>query len=233
LIFSDYMRPAIRLAALMGLPVKYVFTHDSIFLGEDGPTHQPIEHLASLRVIPNLTVIRPCDANETAEAWRFALQQTEGPVAIALTRQGLPILDRNEYASADGLHRGGYFLNKDESNKPDFILMSNGSEIHIALEAAIKLKEKNIFARVISIPSWELFDKQSEEYRNQVLPPEIENRIAIEAGATQGWQRYLGTKGYAIGLDHFGGSAPAGTLYEKFGITADNVVAKALHLLEC
>jgi transketolase len=231
LIFSDYMRPPIRLAAMMGLKVIYIFTHDSIGLGEDGPTHQPIEQLAALRAIPNLTILRPCDANETAEAWRFALQHKEGPVALALTRQGLPILDRKEYASAKDLHRGGYVLSEDGDKQPDILLVGSGSEVHVAIEAANKLREKGIAARVVSMPSWELFDKQPETYRDQVLPPEINTRVAVEAGATQGWHRYLGNKAAVIGIDHFGASAPYKILYEKFGITADRVVEKALRLL--
>ncbi|KPK31500.1 MAG: transketolase [Nitrospira bacterium SG8_3] len=231
LIFSDYMRPPIRLAAMMGLKVIYIFTHDSIGLGEDGPTHQPIEQLAALRAIPNLTVLRPCDANETAEAWRFALQHKKGPVALALTRQGLPILDRKEFASAKDLHRGGYVLSDDGDKQPDIILMGSGSEVHVAIEAANKLREKGIAARVVSMPSWELFDKQPETYRDQVLPPQINTRVAVEAGATQGWHRYLGNKAAVIGIDHFGASAPYKILYEKFGITADRVAEKALGLL--
>ena len=232
LIFSDYMRPPIRLAAMMGLKVIYIFTHDSIGLGEDGPTHQPIEQLAALRAIPNLTVLRPCDANETAEAWRFALLQKEGPVALALTRQGLPILDRKTYASADGLHQGGYVLSNGGNKRPDIILMASGSEVHIAIEAGDKLSAKGVSVRVVSMPSWELFDKQTEAYRDQVLPPEIKARIAIEAGATQGWHRYLGNRAAVIGIDHFGASAPYKILYEKFGMTSDRVVDKALQLLE-
>jgi transketolase len=231
LIFSDYMRPPIRLAAMMELKLIYIFTHDSIGLGEDGPTHQPIEQLATLRAIPNLTILRPCDANETAEAWRFALRHKEGPVGLTLTRQGLPILDRKTYASADGLHQGGYVLRDDGDKQPDIILMGSGSEVHVALEAANKLREKDVAARVVSMPSWELFDKQPEAYRDQVLPPEIKTRIAIEAGATQGWHRYLGNKAAVIGLDHFGASAPYKILYEKFGITAERVVDNALRLL--
>jgi transketolase len=231
LIFSDYMRPPIRLAAMMGLKVIYIFTHDSIGLGEDGPTHQPIEQLAALRAIPNLTVLRPCDANETAEAWRFALEHKEGPVALALTRQGLPILDRKEFESAKDLHRGGYVLSDDGDKQPDIILMASGSEVHIAIEAGDKLAGKGVSVRVVSMPSWELFDKQTEAYRDQVLPPEINTRVAVEAGATQGWHRYLGNKAAVIGIDHFGASAPYKILYEKFGITADRVVEKALRLL--
>jgi transketolase len=231
LVFSDYMRPAIRLAALMDLKVIYVFTHDSIGLGEDGPTHQPIEHLSSLRTIPNLTVIRPCDANETAEAWRYALESKQGPVALALSRQGLPTLDRTTFAPASGLSRGAYILHDTKDGKPDVILIATGSEVPIALEVYEKLEEKGLKARVVSMPSWELFDKQPETYQCQVLPSDIKSRIAIEAGITQGWRRYVGSTGEVIGLDSFGASAPYKVLYEKFGITADRVVGKALALL--
>jgi len=231
LVFSDYMRPAIRLAALMDLKVIYVFTHDSIGLGEDGPTHQPVEHLSALRTIPNLTVIRPCDANETSEAWRYALESQQGPVALALSRQGLPTLDRTTFAPASGLSRGAYILHDTKDGKPDVILIATGSEIPIALEAYEKLEEKGVKARVVSMPSWELFDKQPENYQCQVLPSEIKSRIAIEAGITQGWHRYVGSTGEVIGLDSFGASAPYKVLYEKFGITTDRVVGKALALL--
>jgi transketolase len=231
LVFSDYMRPAIRLAAFMGLKVIYIFTHDSIGLGEDGPTHQPVEHLASLRAIPNLTLIRPCDANETAEAWRIAMANFNGPVALALTRQGLPILDRAAFTPAAEVSKGAYVLKEAPDGKPDIILIATGSEVHVALDASEKLEEKGVKARVVSMPSWELFDKQPEKYRQQVLPPEIKSRIAIEAGIKQGWHRYVGGKGDVIGLDRFGASAPSKVLFEKFGITADRVVQKALELL--
>ena len=231
LIFSDYMRPAIRLAALMDLKVIYVFTHDSIGLGEDGPTHQPVEQLAALRVIPNLTVIRPCDAAETAEAWRFALSHKSGPVALVLTRQGVPVLDRSVFAPADGLQRGAYILADSPKGKPDLLLVASGSEVHIAIEAAAKLAQKGISSRLVSMPSWELFDKQPDSYQRDVLSREIKPRIAIEAGRTQGWWRYVGEKGDVVGLDHFGASAPYKVLYEKFGITVDRVVEKALKLL--
>jgi len=231
LIFSDYMRPAIRLAALMHLKVIYVFTHDSIGLGEDGPTHQPVEQLAALRVIPNLAVLRPCDASETAEAWRFALSHREGPVALALTRQGVPVLDRKLFAPATGLHKGAYILADPAKGKPDLLLMASGSEVHLALDAAKKLEQKGIAPRVVSMPSWELFDRQPESYRRNVFPPEIRARMAIEAGRTQGWWRYVGDKGDVVGLDHFGASAPYQTLYEHFGLTVDRVVEKALRLL--
>ncbi len=231
LVFSDYMRPAIRLAALMDLKIIYIFTHDSIGLGEDGPTHQPIEHLSALRTIPNLTVIRPCDANETSEAWRYALESQKGPVALALSRQNLPTLDRTTFAPASELSKGAYILHDTRDGKPDVILIATGSEVPIALEAYEKLEEKSVKARVVSMPSWELFDKQAEDYQCQVLPSEIKSRIAIEAGITQGWHRYVGSAGEVIGLDSFGASAPYKVLYEKFGITADRVVEKALALL--
>jgi len=231
LIFSDYMRPAIRLAALMHLKVIYVFTHDSIGLGEDGPTHQPVEQLAALRAIPNLTILRPCDASETAEAWRFALSHQNGPVALALTRQGVPVLDRSVFAPAAGLQRGAYVLADSAKGRPDLLLIASGSEVHLAIEAAAKLEQQGVSSRLISMPSWELFDKQSESYCRDVLPPEIKARIAIEAGRTQGWWRYVGEKGDVVGLDHFGASAPYKVLYEKFGITTDRVVQKALKLL--
>jgi transketolase len=231
LIFSDYMRPPIRLAAMMGLKVIYVFTHDSIGLGEDGPTHQPIEQLAGLRAVPDLTVIRPCDANETAEAWRFALKQKKGPVALALSRQGVPILDRQICASSAGLRHGAYILRDAEGGKPEIILIASGSELHIACEAAKEIQDRGPSVRVVSMPSWELFDRQPEEYRHRVLPPEIGVRIAIEAGATQGWHRYLGSRGEVIGIDRFGASAPYKILYEQFGLTPDHVVEKAMQML--
>jgi transketolase len=231
LIFSDYMRPAIRLAALMQLQVIYVFTHDSIGLGEDGPTHQPVEQLAALRAIPNLTVLRPCDASETAEAWRFALSHQNGPVALVLTRQGVPVLDRSVFAPAAGLQQGAYALAEPAEGKPDLLLIASGSEVHLAIEASKKLGQKGISSRVVSMPSWELFDQQSDTYRQDLFPPEIKVRIAIEAGRTQGWWRYVGEKGDVVGIDHFGASAPYKVLYEKFGVTADRVVQKALRLL--
>jgi transketolase len=231
LIFSDYMRPAIRLAALMGLKVIYVFTHDSIGLGEDGPTHQPVEQLASLRTIPNLTVIRPCDANETAEAWRVAMSSGNGPVALALTRQGMPVLDRNTFGPAKGLSKGAYVLKDARNKKAGIILIATGSEVQIALDASQELESKGVAVRVVSMPSWELFERQPEEYRNKVLPHETTARIAIEAGVSQGWHRYVGDKGEIIAMNRFGASAPYKVLYEKFGITAERVVEKALAML--
>jgi transketolase len=230
LIFSDYMRPAIRLAALMKQHVIYVLTHDSIGLGEDGPTHQPIEHLASLRAMPNVTVLRPADANETAEAWKFAIKHNSGPTVLALTRQSVPTLDRTAMAPADMLHKGGYIL-KDTENTPDAIIMASGSEISLALEAADILAGEGITARVVNMPSWELFDAQAQEYRDSVLPDNITARVAIEAGVTQGWHKYVGVNGKIIGLDHFGASAPINDLFTNFGITADSVVQAAKSLL--
>jgi transketolase len=232
LVFSDYMRPAIRLAALTELKVIYVFTHDSVGVGEDGPTHQPIEHLASLRAIPNLIVIRPCDANETAEAWRATIDHRNGPVALALSRQNLPTLNRkSKYASAEGLHQGAYILNEAVSQKPEVVLIASGSEVHLALEAATRIQAKGPAVRVVSMPSWELFEAQPAEYRHRVLPPEIKAKIAIEAGSPQGWHRYVGEFGHIIALDHFGASAPSKVLYEKFGLTADRIVEKALEIV--
>jgi len=231
LIFSDYMRPPIRLAAMMGLNVIYVFTHDSIGLGEDGPTHQPIEQLACLRAIPNLTVIRPADANETAEAWRVALERKKGPVAMALTRQGLPVLDRSLVEPENRLSRGAYILKDALERKPDVILMATGSEVSVAMNACRSLEERRIKVRVVSMPSWELFEQQPEDYRETVLPRDVLARVAVEAGATQGWDRYVGEKGTVIGIDHFGASAPYQKLYEAFGITEGNVVEKTMEIL--
>jgi transketolase len=232
LVFSDYMRPAIRLASLMNLKVVYVFTHDSIGLGEDGPTHQPIEHLTTLRAIPNLTVLRPCDAAETAEAWCLALEEKRGPFALALTRQVVPILDRTRFASAEGLRKGAYILSEPSEGNPDIVLIGSGSEVHLALEASRHLQEKGIRSRVVSMPSWELFDAQSEDYRSQVLPKQLHARLAVEAGVAQGWYRYVGEKGDVVGLEQFGASAPYKTLYEKFGLTAERVAERALKLLD-
>jgi transketolase len=229
LIFSDYMRPPVRLAAMMGLRVIYVWTHDSIGLGEDGPTHQPVEQIAALRAIPNLTVIRPADANETAVAWRVAIENEHGPTALALTRQKLPVYDRTKFASAEGVAKGGYVLA--DSDKVDVILIATGSEVSVAVEAREKLAAEGVGARVVSLPSWELFEKQPVEYRNEVLPPSITARVTIEAGITLGWDRYAGPQGRMIGLNRFGASAPYKKLMEEFGFTAANVVAQAKELL--
>jgi transketolase len=231
MIFSDYMRPTIRLAAMMELRSIYVFTHDSIFLGEDGPTHQPIEQLASLRTIPNLSLIRPADANETAVAWRVAIERKDGPVALALTRQKLPVIDREKYASAEGLVQGAYILADAEGKNPDVILIASGSEVSVALEAHEKLVAEGVAARVVSMPSWDLFEKQTQDYRDEVLPPETTARLAIEAAYPFGWERYIGRKGAVIGMTRFGASAPYKVLAEKFGFTADNIVRRAHELL--
>ncbi len=232
LIFSEYMRPAIRLAALTELKVIYVFTHDSIGLGEDGPTHQPIEQLAALRAIPNLTVIRPCDANETAQAWQAAINHQGGPVALALTRQNLPTLNRNgTFAPAEGLHQGAYILKEADSETPEVILIASGSEVEIAIAAAEMIKAKGPGVRVVSMPSWELFDAQPQDYQRLILPPDVKAKIAIEAGSPQGWHRYVGEFGRIIALDHFGASAPYKTLYEKFGLTAEHVLENALEIV--
>ncbi|MBN1627525.1 MAG: transketolase, partial [Deltaproteobacteria bacterium] len=231
LVFADYMRPSIRLAALMGLHVIYVFTHDSIAVGEDGPTHQPVEHLACLRAIPGLTVIRPSDAAETVEAWRQAVNKSDGPTALILSRQKLPAIDRKKYGPADGLARGGYIL-RDTRKKPGVILIATGSEVHIVVEAAEKLAENGINSRVVSMASTELFEKQPVEYREKVLPSGKIPRLIVEAGQTMGWDRYLGTKGTIIGMTRFGASAPGDTLMKKFGFTADNIVLKAMELIK-
>jgi transketolase len=231
LIFSDYMRPAIRLAALSELPVTYVFTHDSIGLGEDGPTHQPIEHLAVLRAMPQLTVIRPADANETTVAWRIALTQRHGPVALILTRQNLPIFDRAQMAAANGLEQGAYILLEAEAVTPDLILIASGSEVPLAVEARQQLAQQGIRARVVSMPSWELFEQQPQAYRETVLPPAVRKRLAIEAGVPQGWRDYVGPEGDIIGLTRFGASAPGPVAMDKLGFNVPNVVARALKLL--
>jgi transketolase len=232
LVFSDYMRPPVRLAALSRARVIYIFTHDSIGLGEDGPTHQPIEQLMNLRAIPNLTVIRPADAAETVEAWRVALMKDDGPTAVIFTRQAVPVLDRSEYGSAGGLHQGGYILWQSGKGKPEAILIGTGSETHIALEAGKQLADEGVGVRVVSLPSWELFDQQPAEYKEEVLPSSARIRVAVEAGITLGWEHYVGLEGAVIGMESFGASAPASVLYEKFGITADRVAQAARGLLK-
>jgi transketolase len=231
LIFSDYMRPSMRLAALMEQRVIYVFTHDSIGLGEDGPTHQPVEQLSALRAIPHLTVIRPCDGNETAEAWRAALTHKDGPTALALTRQNLPHLDRSVYAPASGLHKGAYVLADAPNGQPDIILLASGSEVSLITEAAKRLAEQGVQARVVSVPSMEIFNRQPQDYRERVLPPAITRRLAVEAAAPMSWYRYVGLDGAVIGIERFGASAPYKTLMEKYGLTVENVTAHALRML--
>jgi len=232
MIFSDYMRPTIRLAAMMGIHSIFVYTHDSIFLGEDGPTHQPIEQLASLRAIPNLCLIRPADANETAVAWRVAIERRDGPVAFALTRQSLPVIDREKYASAEGLAQGAYILADSKGSRPELLLMASGSEVSVALDAYEKLTAEGVAARVVSMPSWDLFEKQSQAYKDDVLPPLATARLAIEAAYPLGWDRYIGPKGATIAMTRFGASAPYKVLAEKFGFTAAHVAERAHKLLE-
>jgi len=231
LIFSDYMRPPMRLAALMDLRVAYVFTHDSIGLGEDGPTHQPIEQLLALRAIPNLVVLRPADATEAVEAWKAAVQRRSGPTALVMSRQNLPVLDRGAYPKAEGVQRGGYVI-WEASDKPDAILIGTGSEVHIALEAGQLLRDRGVMARVVSLPSWELFDAQPAEYRDSVLTPNVRARVSIEAATPLGWERYVGLDGVALGLPHFGASAPIGVLYEKFDLTAERMAREAASLVK-
>jgi transketolase len=228
--FSDYMRPPIRLAALMEQGVVFVFTHDSIAVGEDGSTHQPIEQLASLRAIPNLLVIRPCDANETAVAWRVAIETRDRPVALVLTRQDVPTLDRAPFAAAHGLRRGAYILADAPGGKPDIILIATGSEVSLIVAAGQKLTESEIGVRIVSMPSWELFDAQPRSYRDSVFPPSTRARLAVEAGATQGWCKYVGDGGDVIGVDRFGTSAPGKTMMREYGFTVENVCKHALKL---
>jgi transketolase len=229
--FADYMRPSIRLAAMMGLQVIYIFTHDSIGVGEDGPTHQPVEQLMSLRVIPNLTVIRPTDANETVEAWRMAIENGTGPTALIFTRQNLPVADRSTVGPADGLRKGGYVFWESGEGAPEAILIGTGSEVPLALAAGKTLAAEGIRVRVVSLPSWELFDHQPQMYRDQVLPPDVGARVAVEAGVRLGWEHYVGITGAVVGIDRFGASAPYQTIYEKFGITAAAIAAEARRLL--
>ncbi|MDV2989433.1 MAG: transketolase [Dehalogenimonas sp.] len=231
LVFYDYMRPPVRLAALMGLQVIFVFTHDSIGLGEDGPTHQPVEQTLGLRSVPNLVTFRPADATETAVAWQMALERRDGPTALVLTRQKLPILDRGLLAPLSAVRRGGYTLWQ-SANAPELIIIATGSEVTPALEAGQELETKGIGARVVSLPSWELFESQPESYRREVIPPEIHRRITVEAGRTIGWERYAGEKGVCIGLDHFGASAPADILFEKFGFSTADIVKAAINLMD-
>ena len=230
LVFADYMRPSIRLAALMNQPIIYVFTHDSVAVGEDGPTHQPVEHLTSLRMIPDLTVIRPADATETAAAWRHAIKSTDTPTALILSRQKLPVIDRSQYPSSNLLENGAYVL-LDSDGTPDVILMASGSEVSISLEAAEKLVKKDVAVRVVSMPSWELFDKMPQDYKDKILPPGVKARVAVEAGLPLGWEKYTGDGGTIIGISTFGASAPGATVLKNFGFTVDNIVETALKIL--
>jgi transketolase len=229
LIFSDYMRPAVRLSALVRIPDLWVWTHDSVGLGEDGPTHQPVEHYAALRAIPHLWFIRPADARETVGAWQVALDRADGPVGMALTRQKVPTLAETQ---REGVARGAYVLweSEDANGQPDLILLATGSEVHVALEAARRLDEQGVHGRVVSMPCWELFEGQPADYRDEVLPPEVKARLSVEAGVSLGWKKWVGDEGDSISLEHFGASAPGTTVLEKFGFTADNVVTRALAL---
>jgi transketolase len=230
--FSDYMRPAVRLAALQKLKVTYVWTHDSIGLGEDGPTHQPVEHYAALRAMPNLRFVRPGDPVETVEAWRFALERQDGPTALALTRQKIPVIDRSKYAPASGVQRGAYVLTLDEGGEPDVILIGTGSELQLALDARDQLADTGKRVRVVSAPCIELFLEQEAGYRDAVLPPAVWRRVSVEAGVALGWSRLVGDRGRSISLEHYGASAPAPIIYEKFGITSEAVAAAARELLQ-
>jgi transketolase len=232
LIFSDYMRPTIRLAALSKLHVVHVFTHDSIAVGEDGPTHQPVEQIASLRAVPFVTVIRPADANETAVAWRVAMETRERPVLLALTRQDLPTLDRTKFASADGLRKGAYVLSDAKAGKPELVLIATGSEVALIIEAAEKLQAEGVAVRCVSMPSWDLFEAQPQSYRDEVLPPDVPAKLAVEMGVTMGWDRYVGPHGDVLGIERYGLSAPAKDLLPVFGFTVDNVVKRARALLK-
>ena len=227
LIFSDYLKPSVRLAALMKLPVIIIGTHDSIGVGEDGPTHQPVEQLATLRATPNVHVFRPADATETTECWRMALGRGDGPSILALTRQKLPVLDRTKFRPAADARRGGYILSEPRET-PRAIIMATGSEVSLALAAADELNKTGTPTRVVSLPCWEVFDAQPEGYREEVLPASIPARVSVEAAATFGWARYVGSRGVSIGLDHFGASAPAETLFKEFGFTVEHVV-RAVH----
>jgi transketolase len=231
LIFSDYMKPAIRLSAIMEIPAIWIYTHDSIGVGEDGPTHQPIEQLATLRAVPGLVTLRPADANEVIESWKIIMKLKKEPAALILTRQALPTFDRTKYASAEGVARGGYILADAEGGKPQVILMATGSEVYLCIDAYEKLKTEGIRARVVSIPSWDIFDHQDQAYRDQVLPPEITARLAVEQAAVLGWSQYVGLKGQVIGMHRFGASAPLKDLQKKFGFTVDAVVQKARELI--
>ena len=231
LIFSDYMRPAIRIAALSHIPSIFVFTHDSVGLGEDGPTHQPIEHLAALRAIPNLLVLRPADANEVSYAWKLAISRRDGPTALALTRQALPVFDRQITAPASLLARGAYVLASFGKEKPDIILLASGSEVALIYDAAKNLAAQGVAVRVVSFPSWSLFEQQTTAYRRSILPEDVPLRLAVEAGVSQGWERYVGPRGTVISIQRFGASAPYAVIFEHLGFTVDNVVAQAKVLL--
>ncbi len=230
-IFSDYMRPSIRLAALMGCRVVYVLTHDSVGVGEDGPTHQPVEHLASLRAMPNLYVVRPADANETSAAWRMALERTAGPTVLVLTRQKIPVLPPEKVFRGDGAARGAYVLEDAENGRPDVLLLASGSEVSVAMAARKLLAEEGVAARVVSMPCMERFGEQEAGYREAVLPPSVPARVSVEAGSTYGWERYVGDRGASVGIDRFGASAPAERIFRELGITPEAVRDRAKSVL--
>jgi len=231
LVFSDYARPAMRLSALMELPVIYIFTHDSVGVGEDGPTHQPVEHVAALRAIPGMITIRPADANEVVEAWRIIMSLRHQPVALILSRQPLPTLDRTRYASAAGVARGAYVLADAPDGQPELVLLASGSEVSLCVEAYGELTREGIKTRVVSLPSWELFERQPVEYRESVLPPAVAARVAIEQASTLGWERYVGPTGHIIGMTTFGASAPLKELQRKFGFTPEKLIEAAKNQL--
>lgn len=231
MIFSDYCRPPIRLSAIMEIPVVYIFTHDSIGVGEDGPTHQPVEQLPSLRSVPGLVTLRPCDANEVVEAWKYIAKQKHEPTALVLTRQKVPTLDREKYGSAEGVHKGAYVI-ADCEGKPELLLMATGSEVSLCIQAYEQLKKEGIKCRVISMPSWEIFEMQDEAYRESVIPSDVTARLSVEQASTFGWERYVGLQGRSIGMKTFGASAPLKELLKKFGFTVENVVSQAKELLQ-
>jgi transketolase len=232
LVFSDYMRPAVRLSALAKLGSIWVYTHDSVGLGEDGPTHQPVEHLAALRAIPGLTVIRPADANEVTEAWKSAILRRHAPTALMLSRQGVPTLDRDRYSPAAGLHNGAYVLADLGNPPPQILLVASGSEVALIAEAGQKLLEDGAGVRLVSFPSWELFEAQDQEYRDSVFPPGLDKRLGVEAGVSQGWSKWLGDRGVMISIERYGASAPYEEIFSELGLTAENVYQKARALLE-
>jgi transketolase len=232
MVFSDYMRPPVRLSALSHLGSVWVFTHDSIGVGEDGPTHQPVEQLAALRAIPNLVTLRPADANEVREAWCVAIENRHRPTALVLTRQNLPTLDRSVYAPAEGVRKGAYVLADLGAGKPQIILMASGSEVALIVQAGKRLAAQGLSVRLVSFPSWELFNDQDPTYREAVLPPEIEKRLAVEAGVSLGWHRWTGLKGHVLGLDRYGASAPAGEVFKNLGFSVDNIERLALEMLK-
>jgi len=231
LVFSDYMRPTLRLSAISHIGSIWVFTHDSIGVGEDGPTHQPVEQVAALRVIPNLVTLRPGDANETAYAWKIAIQRRNAPTALALSRQGVPTLDRSKFASAEGIEKGAYVLAELGDKAPEIILMASGTELGLIVPAGEQLAAEGVGVRLVSVPSWELFQAQGTAYIEEVLPPKISARLAVEAGVSFGWERWVGDKGAVLGVDRFGASAPVSVVYEKYGLTVENVITKAKELL--